>query len=422
MESEGRPLPAIPFETITAEELLASAPPPVDLVTPHPRDLASIIYTSGTTGPSKGVLVPWGDIAAFVLRIWPIGDLGEDDVIYTYTPSSHIGAKPPVPRGLAQRKPRAPPRVQDRLLPRRHPKVRRDHHSRRRCNRPLPRTAASATRRCRHHAQEPRDGAVVPDLEGFKRRFGLRIGTCYSMTELSGPIASEGWNVVNWKSSGKLSPGWPWYELRVVDEHDYDVGPGKVGELIVRSGEPWALNVGYYGMPEQTAEAWRNGWFHTGDALPVRRGRLLLLRRPAEGHHPPAGREHLVVRGRGGRERAHPACVSRQQSQSHPRYTEDDVMICVVLKPEATLDPASSATSSRTRHAPLHGAALRRDHGRHAEDGRHDAHAEGQAPRARGHRGDVGSRSRVAAVMRGGCTGTVCARAGRSPGPRCPNR
>ena len=25
--------------------------------------------------------------------------------------------------------------------------------------------------------------------------------------------------------------------------------------------------MGYYGMPEKTVEAWRNLWFHTGDAL-----------------------------------------------------------------------------------------------------------------------------------------------------------
>ena len=35
----------------------------------------------------------------------------------------------------------------------------------------------------------------------------------------------------------------------------------------MRTREPWALNAGYYKMPEQTAEAWRNGWFHTGDAF-----------------------------------------------------------------------------------------------------------------------------------------------------------
>ena len=53
----------------------------------------------------------------------------------------------------------------------------------------------------------------------------------------------------------------------MVNDLDEPVGPGVVGELIVRSAEPWSLNVGYYKMPAQTAEAWRNGWFHTGDAF-----------------------------------------------------------------------------------------------------------------------------------------------------------
>jgi crotonobetaine/carnitine-CoA ligase len=35
----------------------------------------------------------------------------------------------------------------------------------------------------------------------------------------------------------------------------------------VRCAEPWTLNAGYYKMPDKTAEAWRNGWFHTGDAF-----------------------------------------------------------------------------------------------------------------------------------------------------------
>jgi carnitine-CoA ligase len=40
-----------------------------------------------------------------------------------------------------------------------------------------------------------------------------------------------------------------------------------VGELVVRPNRPWTCSMGYYGMPERTVEAWRNLWFHTGDAL-----------------------------------------------------------------------------------------------------------------------------------------------------------
>jgi carnitine-CoA ligase len=40
-----------------------------------------------------------------------------------------------------------------------------------------------------------------------------------------------------------------------------------VGELVVRTAEPWAINAGYLNRPVETAAAWRNGWFHTGDAF-----------------------------------------------------------------------------------------------------------------------------------------------------------
>ncbi|MFP3178849.1 MAG: long-chain-fatty-acid--CoA ligase [Thermocladium sp.] len=54
-------------------------------------------------------------------------------------------------------------------------------------------------------------------------------------------------------------------DLRVVDEYDRDVPPdGKtIGEIAVRS--PWLFKE-YMGDPEKTKNAWRNGWFHTGDA------------------------------------------------------------------------------------------------------------------------------------------------------------
>ena len=59
-----------------------------------------------------------------------------------------------------------------------------------------------------------------------------------------------------------------WFEIRLVDpETDREVPTGEVGELVVRYKHPWTCSLGYYGMPEKTVEAWRNLWFHTGDAL-----------------------------------------------------------------------------------------------------------------------------------------------------------
>ena len=56
----------------------------------------------------------------------------------------------------------------------------------------------------------------------------------------------------------------PFVQARVVDEYGRDVPrDGKtVGELVLRA--PW-ITLGYYGDPEKTREAFRDGWFHTGD-------------------------------------------------------------------------------------------------------------------------------------------------------------
>jgi len=59
-----------------------------------------------------------------------------------------------------------------------------------------------------------------------------------------------------------------WYDVRLVDpETDEEVPTGEVGELVVRPHVPWTTSLGYFGMPQKTAEALRNCWFHTGDGL-----------------------------------------------------------------------------------------------------------------------------------------------------------
>jgi crotonobetaine/carnitine-CoA ligase len=53
----------------------------------------------------------------------------------------------------------------------------------------------------------------------------------------------------------------------LVDEDDYDVPDGEIGELVIRAHRPWLMLESYLDRWEATARAWRNGWFHTGDAL-----------------------------------------------------------------------------------------------------------------------------------------------------------
>jgi crotonobetaine/carnitine-CoA ligase len=107
--------------------------------------------------------------------------------------------------------------------------------------------------------------APVPmDQDAFMARYGLsEVWNAFGMTEISPPIMSDRGGQVA-KGIGRRRPG---YDVRLVDEHDIPVPVGTVGELIVRHDDPWALNAGYHGRPDATARAWRNGWFHTGDAF-----------------------------------------------------------------------------------------------------------------------------------------------------------
>ncbi|MEJ2586463.1 MAG: long-chain-fatty-acid--CoA ligase [Deltaproteobacteria bacterium] len=52
------------------------------------------------------------------------------------------------------------------------------------------------------------------------------------------------------------------YDVRIVDEQGRDVPVGEVGEIVVRSE---AMTMGYWNLPEQTAESVRDGWRLTGD-------------------------------------------------------------------------------------------------------------------------------------------------------------
>ena len=85
----------------------------------------------------------------------------------------------------------------------------------------------------------------------------------YGMSELA-PVAtmllwSDHQHPVRRTSAGRA--GWH-TEVRVVDENDAEVPRGTVGEIVARGG---ATMVGYWNKPEETADALRGGWMHTGD-------------------------------------------------------------------------------------------------------------------------------------------------------------
>ena len=105
-------------------------------------------------------------------------------------------------------------------------------------------------------------GAAMPVevMKAFEEKFKVKIQEGYGLSETS-PVAS--FNRLN-RERKPGSVGLPVWgiEIRVVDEMDDDVVQGELGEIVIRGHN---VMKGYYNKPTATADAFRGGWFHTGD-------------------------------------------------------------------------------------------------------------------------------------------------------------
>ena len=243
-------------------ESTASEPPELDRPI-EPWDVQSIIFTSGTTGPSKGVLSSYLHIFTNAgPETWHFVT-GEDRFLINM-PIFHIGGMGVIFVMLCRGGSIA---VMDGFDTEKFwPFVRES------------KTTAFfllGVMTTFLLKQEPSDddknhdvrlAFMVPLTETcteFYERFGIDVYTIFNMTEISSPIVSEP-NPTKRGTCGKKREG---VDVRLVDENDCEVAPGEIGEMIVRTDRPWGMNSGYYKNPEATAEAWRNGWFHTGDCF-----------------------------------------------------------------------------------------------------------------------------------------------------------
>jgi len=98
----------------------------------------------------------------------------------------------------------------------------------------------------------------------WRARTGRRILRGYGMTEMFRPISYLANDPRDFPDSiGRPVPG---VEIRVVDDAGHDVVHGEPGELLIRSD---ASMDGYLAQPEETAAAFVDGWFRTGDLVRV---------------------------------------------------------------------------------------------------------------------------------------------------------
>ena len=241
----------------------------------------------------------------------------------------------------------------------------------------------------------------------FAERFGCRVYTAYGMTEVPVPIVSA-LDPVDDRSCGRNADPEN-YELRLVDEHDVPVPVGTPGELIVRNSRPWTINSGYKNMPEATANAWRNGWFHTGDEFLLdEEGNFFFLDRMKD-----------VIRRRGvnissfeveEEVRSHPAvkdvaAVAVSNPDMEESAGDEEVKVVVVLEDDTALDPAELVEYLTPRMPQALAAPLRRVLPGASAHGVVQG-AQGRPPRCRRHGRYLGSRGSRPRALPGGALTT----------------
>jgi carnitine-CoA ligase len=256
------PTLADPTRLITGRLGAVRAPDPPVL---EPWDLQSINYTSGTTGPAKGVLTPY-------LHLWAAGEyffarelrLSPADRWLVDLPLFHVA---PLRMCVAAWSTGASVAVRSGFAGRDYWSSAKD------CGATLsllvgtmanfldaqPPSPSERTHGLRCIGAAP----LVANPIGFRSRFNIEfVSTAYGSTETHVPTVLPWGEEPPPGSCGKVAPN---VEIRLVDGHDVPVAEGEAGEMIVRTALPWMMNAGYDGRPDATAEAWRNGWFHTGD-------------------------------------------------------------------------------------------------------------------------------------------------------------
>ncbi len=186
----------------------------------------------------------------------------------------------------------------------------------------------------------------------FEERFGFPLVEGWAMTETGVAgciIAHQEPRFIGTSCFGKPSPE---VEVRIVDDEAQDVSPGQHGHLLVRrAGDRPQLGFfhRYLKDPQATAEAWQNGWFHTGD----------VVQEDALGYLHFIDRKKNVIRRSGENIsavevetvlRRHPAVKDVAVAATPDAVRGDEVLACVILKDPVALSQMRELAHALTQH------------------------------------------------------------------------
>lgn len=234
-------------------------------------DLVSVMYTSGTTGPAKGVQVTDRMLRAAAVGAALTSTPRDGDVYFVWEPLCHVGGAQVLllpllrPLSLAMVERFSASRFWDQATELGATHI---HHLGGILPMLLSKPARVVERRHRVRISWG-GGMTAQSWRAAEDRFGIEVRECYGMTEAS--------SISTCNTSGPddgIGRALPYFDVRVRDESGAEAPEGTRGEIVLRPHERGLVTPGYLDDPDATAAAWRDGWWHTGDAGRVHDGSL----------------------------------------------------------------------------------------------------------------------------------------------------
>ncbi len=176
-------------------------------------------------------------------------------------------------------------------------------------------------------------GAPMPValMQAFEKKFDTIVIEGDGPTECS-PVTSVN-PPLGIRKPGSIGLALPGVDMRIFDDNDREMPVGEVGEIVVRGNN---VMLGYHNQPEATAEAMKNGWYHTGDLGKVdEEGYFYIVDRK---------KDMLIVGGMNVYPReveevlyTHPALRDAAVIGAPDPLRGEEVVAVVVLKPDANI-------------------------------------------------------------------------------------
>jgi crotonobetaine/carnitine-CoA ligase len=303
---------------------------PIAAAPVEPGDAGLILYTSGTTGPSKGVCCPQAQYFWWAVNTSSLLQIREGDVLCTSLPLFHTNALNTFYQAL---------------LTGNFVRYEKRFSASGFFSSLIESTATvtyllgamvpillsrpAAPEETAHSARVALAPGVPAQFHAvFTKRTGIRLLDGWGSTETNFVLGTT----IDHHQPGLMGSVFDGFDACVIDDRNQVVADGTAGELIVRSAEPLAFAGEYFGMAEKTAEAWRDGWFHTGDRV---------VRQP-DGYFRFVDRLKDAIRRRGENISSfeveqvllsHPAVANAAAFPVRSPLAEDEVMAVIVLHP-----------------------------------------------------------------------------------------